>query len=166
MTFEPQLPNQDVYEVRIYDNRRNRRLVATIEIVSPSNKHRSETRGTFVAQVAALLKHDICVSIVDVVSQRLRPSPSAAMVVSCWRRRGPIADPPPSQPMAFIPLVPVAQSPKVAAMSSAAASFECGIGWIKVSSFQAVAGFATLSAESARAIGLSLCRPPASTSSP
>jgi hypothetical protein len=68
LTLEPRLPNQDVYEVRIYDSRRNRRLVAAIEIVSPSNKDRPETRGTFVSKVAALLKHDICVSIVDVVS--------------------------------------------------------------------------------------------------
>lgn len=62
------MPNQDVYEVRVYDSRRNRRLVAAIEIVSPSNKDRPETRGTFVSKVAALLKHDICVPIVDVVS--------------------------------------------------------------------------------------------------
>ena len=68
LTLEPRLPNQDVYEVRIYDSRRNRRLVAAIEIVSPSNKDRPETRGTFVSKVAALLKHDVCVSIVDVVS--------------------------------------------------------------------------------------------------
>jgi hypothetical protein len=68
LTLEPHLPNQDVYEVRIYDSRRNRRLVAAIEIVSPSNKDRAETRGTFVSKMAALLKHDICVSIVDVVT--------------------------------------------------------------------------------------------------
>lgn len=68
LTLEPRLPNQDVYEVRIYNSRRNRRLVAAIEIVSPSNKDRPETRGTFVSKVAALLKQDICVSIVDVVS--------------------------------------------------------------------------------------------------
>ena len=68
LTLEPRLPKQDVYEVRIYDSRRNRRLVAAIEIVSPSNKDRPETRGTFVAKVATLLKNDICVSIVDVVS--------------------------------------------------------------------------------------------------
>src|SRR5271154_6544093 len=68
LTLEPRMPNQDVYEVRIYDSRRNRNLVAAIEIVSPSNKDRPETRGTFVSKVAALLQHDICVSIVDVVS--------------------------------------------------------------------------------------------------
>lgn len=68
VTLEPRLPSQDVYEVRIYDSRRNRRLVAAVEIVSPSNKDRPETRGTFVSKVAALLKQNICVSIVDVVS--------------------------------------------------------------------------------------------------
>ena len=68
LTLEPRLPGQDVYEVRIYDSRRNRHLVAAIEIVSPSNKDRPESRATFVAKVATLLKNDICVSIVDVVS--------------------------------------------------------------------------------------------------
>ncbi len=68
LTLEPQLPNQDVYEVRIYDSRRNRQLVAAIEIVSPSNKDRPENRSTFIAKVATLLKNNICVSIVDVVS--------------------------------------------------------------------------------------------------
>ncbi len=68
LTLEPQLPGQDVYEVRIYDSRRRRRLLAAIEIVSPSNKDRQENRGTFVSKVATLLKNDICVSIVDVVT--------------------------------------------------------------------------------------------------
>jgi hypothetical protein len=68
LTLEPRLPNQDVYEVRIYDSRRNRHLVAAIEIVSPSNKDRPENRATFVAKAATLLKNNICVSIVDVVS--------------------------------------------------------------------------------------------------
>lgn len=68
LTLEPRLPDQDVYEVRIYDSRRHRRLVAAIEIVSPSNKDRPETRAMFVSKIATLLKHGICVSIVDVVS--------------------------------------------------------------------------------------------------
>jgi hypothetical protein len=68
LTLEPQLPGQDVYEVRIYDSRRRRRLLAAIEIVSPSNKDRPENRGTFVSEAATLLKNDICVSIVDVVT--------------------------------------------------------------------------------------------------
>jgi hypothetical protein len=68
LTLEPQLPAQDVYEVRIYDSRRHRQLLAAIEIVSPSNKDRPSSRSTFVAKVASLLKNHICVSIVDVVS--------------------------------------------------------------------------------------------------
>lgn len=68
LTFEPRLPNQDVYEVRIYDSRRHRQLVAAIEIVSPSNKDRPENRATFIAKAATLLRNNICVSIVDVVS--------------------------------------------------------------------------------------------------
>lgn len=70
LTLEPTLPQADIYEVRIYDSRRNRRLVAAIELVSPSNKGSPESRATFVSKVAELLKHDICVSIVDVVSTR------------------------------------------------------------------------------------------------
>ncbi len=68
LTLEPRLPDQDVYEVRIYDSRRNRQLVAAIELVSPSNKDRPENRASFVSKVATLLKHGICVSIVDVVT--------------------------------------------------------------------------------------------------
>lgn len=68
LTLEPQLPKQDVYEVRIYDSRRNRQLIAAIEILSPSNKDRPAHRADFVAKAATLLKNNICVSIVDVVS--------------------------------------------------------------------------------------------------
>ena len=68
LTLEPCLPNQDVYEVRIYDRRRKRWLVAAVEILSPSNMDRPETRSSFVAKVGALLQKGICVSIVDVVS--------------------------------------------------------------------------------------------------
>jgi hypothetical protein len=34
------LSGQDTYEVRVFDTSRNRRLVAAVEIVSPSNKDR------------------------------------------------------------------------------------------------------------------------------
>ncbi|CAN5311837.1 hypothetical protein BH10PLA2_BH10PLA2_07030 [soil metagenome] len=68
LTLEPVIQNPDTYEVRIYDSRRNRDLVAAIEIVCPSNKDRPEHRESFVANVATLLKNGICVSIVDIVS--------------------------------------------------------------------------------------------------
>ena len=70
LTLETELPDQDEYEVRVYDARHGRRLVAAIEIVSPSNKDRPESRRAFVAKVAALLQRDVCVSIVDLVTIR------------------------------------------------------------------------------------------------
>jgi len=70
LTLETELPDQDEYEVRIYDARHGRRLVAAIEIVSPSNKDRPESRRAFVAKVAALLQRDVSVSLVDIVTVR------------------------------------------------------------------------------------------------
>lgn len=69
-TVEADLSEQDEYEVRIYDAERGRHLVAAIEIVSPSNKDRPETRELFVNKVAALLKQGVCVSLVDLVTVR------------------------------------------------------------------------------------------------
>ena len=64
------LPDQDEYEVRIYDTKRHRRLVAAVEIVSPANKDRPENRRAFVAKCAALLQEQVSVTIVDVVTTR------------------------------------------------------------------------------------------------
>ncbi|MCB9941196.1 MAG: DUF4058 family protein [Planctomycetaceae bacterium] len=58
------------YEVLIFDQERNRQLVAAIEIVSPANKDRPETRQAFVTKCAALLQNGVCVSIVDLVTTR------------------------------------------------------------------------------------------------
>ena len=41
------------------------RLVAAIELVSPSNKDRPENRKTFVNKCEAPLKKEVCVTIVD-----------------------------------------------------------------------------------------------------
>jgi Protein of unknown function (DUF4058) len=64
------LADLDEYEVRIYDAERQRSLVAAIEIVSPANKDRPESREQFNAKVAALLRQDVCVAIVDIVTIR------------------------------------------------------------------------------------------------
>jgi hypothetical protein len=64
------LPDLSEYEVRVYDTQRQRRLVAAVEIVSPSNKDRPEHRGAFVAKCAALLQNHVSVSIVDLVTTR------------------------------------------------------------------------------------------------
>src|SRR5215813_2030193 len=64
------LPDLDEYEVRVYDSKRGRRLVAAIEIVSPANKDRPEHRRVFVAKCATLLQQRVAVAIVDLVTTR------------------------------------------------------------------------------------------------
>jgi hypothetical protein len=66
----PRVHPQNEYEVRVYDARRGRRLVAAIELVSPGNKDRQEHRAAFVAKCLALLQQQVSVSIVDVVTVR------------------------------------------------------------------------------------------------
>jgi hypothetical protein len=63
-------PDEYEYEVRIFDVERERQLVAAIEIVSPANKDRPESREAFVAKCAALLRKGVAVSIVDLVTIR------------------------------------------------------------------------------------------------
>lgn len=67
---ETELPDQDEYEVRIYDATSGRKLVAAVEIVSPANKDRAEHRNAFVGKCAALLRQGVAVSIVDLVTVR------------------------------------------------------------------------------------------------
>jgi len=64
------LPAQDEYEVRVYDEKRRCRLVAAVELVSPANKDRPEHRRAFVSKCAALLRERVSVVIVDVVTTR------------------------------------------------------------------------------------------------
>lgn len=64
------LPEMDEYEVRVFDTKSGRRLVAAVEIVSPSNKDRPEHRRAFVAKCAALIQNRVCVAIVDLVTTR------------------------------------------------------------------------------------------------
>jgi Protein of unknown function (DUF4058) len=64
------LPALDEYEVRIYDTKRGRRLVAAIEIASPANKDRPEHRRAFAAKCAALLQNQISLVIIDLVTTR------------------------------------------------------------------------------------------------
>ena len=70
VAVETTLPDYDEYEVRIYDAKRGRHLVAAIEIVSPANEDRPEHRNLFVAKCAALLQKGVAVSIVDLVTTR------------------------------------------------------------------------------------------------
>ena len=63
-------PDEYEYEVRIFDVERERTLVAAIELVSPANKDRPESRQAFVAKCSALLRKGVAVSLVDLVTIR------------------------------------------------------------------------------------------------
>ena len=70
VAVETDPPDEYEYEVRIFDMERERKLVAAIELVSPANKDRPESRQALVAKCAALLRNGIAVSIVDLVTIR------------------------------------------------------------------------------------------------
>jgi hypothetical protein len=70
VAVETTLPDFDEYEVRVFDARRGRHLVAAIEIVSPANKDRPEHRNVFVAKCVALLQRGVAVSLIDFVTVR------------------------------------------------------------------------------------------------
>jgi hypothetical protein len=61
---------QYAYEVLVYDQSRGRVLVAAVELVSPANKDRPQSRRDLVAKCAALLQQGVSVSIVDLVTTR------------------------------------------------------------------------------------------------
>jgi hypothetical protein len=70
LTVATDLPAQDVTEVRVYDEKSGRRLVAAVEIVSPANKDRSEHRQAFVSKCVGLLQELVSVVVVDVITTR------------------------------------------------------------------------------------------------
>lgn len=70
LTLDAEFPEQYAYEVLIFDLERERRLVAAVEIVSPANKDRPESRQLFIAKCFNLLSQDVCLSIVDLVTIR------------------------------------------------------------------------------------------------
>jgi len=107
LAVETALPEFYEYEVRIYDATHGRQLVAAIELVSPANKDRPEHRAVFVAKCVALLKQEVAVSVVDLVTVRhfnlyaellafighadptLADPPPAVYAASCrWGHRG------------------------------------------------------------------------------
>ena len=65
LTLEVDPLDADEYEVKVY---REYDLVAVIELLSPSNKDRPETRDIFTAKCAAFLKSGVCVTLVDIVT--------------------------------------------------------------------------------------------------
>lgn len=68
LALETDPPEEYEYEVRIFDHQRRRELVAAIELVSPANKDRPQTRQAFVAKCAALLRKGVALTVVDLVT--------------------------------------------------------------------------------------------------
>lgn len=59
------------YEVQVVERvRRGMRLVAAVEFVSPGNKDRADHRRAFLTKCAGLIRQGICVTVVDVVTNR------------------------------------------------------------------------------------------------
>lgn len=58
----------DIREVQVRDIQSGNRLAAVVELVSPSNKDRPETRLAFAAKIAAYLQTGVGVVIVDAVT--------------------------------------------------------------------------------------------------
>ena len=59
LAVETEMADFDEYEMRVYDVRHGRRLVAAVEIISPANKDRAENRHQFTAKCAALLRQGV-----------------------------------------------------------------------------------------------------------
>jgi hypothetical protein len=60
----------EAFEVRVYDQDRARKLVAAVELVSPRNKDRAESRRAFLDKCAAYLREGVSLAVVDVVTSR------------------------------------------------------------------------------------------------
>jgi hypothetical protein len=67
---ESEWPDQYEYEVLVFDQERERRLVAAVELVSPANKDRPESRRALVTRCAALLRQGVGLALVDLVTVR------------------------------------------------------------------------------------------------
>ena len=60
----------DSIEVLVYGTRDGSTLVAAVELISPGNKDRPDTRRAFAAKCAAYLQQGIGLMIIDVVTER------------------------------------------------------------------------------------------------
>jgi len=63
---------RDLFEIRIFQNNDNPRVVGAIELISPANKDRPSSRQAFAGKCAGYLRLGIGLIIVDVVTSRLQ----------------------------------------------------------------------------------------------
>src|SRR5450432_2029948 len=60
----------DVVEIAVYNSEAGPVLIGAIELVSPANKDRQDTRDAFVSKCASYLQHAIGLIVVDLVTSR------------------------------------------------------------------------------------------------
>jgi hypothetical protein len=68
LTMEADLSQEDVFEVRVYDDDLEANLVAAIELISPANKDRPQSRQDFVVKCASMLKAQVSLVLIDTVT--------------------------------------------------------------------------------------------------
>ena len=93
LTVDADFPEQYAYEVLVFDVERERRLVAAVEIVSPANKDRPESRQLLVAKCFNLLRQDVCVSMIDLIT--IRQFNLYTELLALLERSDPTFSPPP-----------------------------------------------------------------------
>jgi hypothetical protein len=69
LTGEVSFAEPDLFEVKVYRGGGAWALVAAVELVSPSNKDREETRRAFAVKCAAYLQKGVSVVVVDAVTE-------------------------------------------------------------------------------------------------
>jgi hypothetical protein len=67
LSLEADLSQEDLFEVQVYDNKRGD-FVAAIELISPGNKDRPQSRHDFVVKCASLLKAQVSLVLIDIVT--------------------------------------------------------------------------------------------------
>ena len=70
LVIETDIDEPDVFEVKVHSAHRARMLVAVIELISPRNKDRPDSRKTFITKCAAYLHAGVSVCLVDLVTTR------------------------------------------------------------------------------------------------
>lgn len=70
LVVEVDFSTLETFEIRVYDQDRARTLVAVVELVSPGNKDRPESRRAFLDKCAAYLRAGVSLVIVDIVTSR------------------------------------------------------------------------------------------------
>jgi hypothetical protein len=69
LTVEVDLSQEDLFEIQVYDDTLGD-LVAAIELISPHNKDRPQSRHEFVVKCASLLKAQVSLVLIDIVTER------------------------------------------------------------------------------------------------